>query len=162
MSTIEVNCCSTNFQQSPKWLFPLTAEQRNAAMEIFLELQPENLHETGQRCAQVGSSRLYVDSALFDEPEVLLFNFAISPEANERIASTVFRILTAAALVAELPSTKLRLSVPSTPLDRLPTDWKSEWSSGVNCQSPEQFLGLLAVEFQAHELSLSRFPPRRN
>ncbi len=46
-------------------LLPMTTEQRNAAMKIFLELQPERHEETGQLCACIGSSYLYVDSALF-------------------------------------------------------------------------------------------------
>lgn len=134
-------------------LLPLTTEQRNAAMKIFLELQPERHEEAGQLCACIGSSYLYVDSALFDDPEVVHFQLTISREPNQLIASIVFDILSAARLIADLPETKLLISAPSTPTDRLPTDWMS----ALQCISPLQMQGLLDAEFQALDLSLPRF-----
>lgn len=170
MTAITINCYSTNFTAESRayfcaleqkdvfgpMLLPMTTEQRNAAMKIFLELQPERHEETGQLCACIGSSYLYVDSALFDDLEVVHFQLAISQEPNERITSIVFDILTAATLIADLPETKLLISVPSTPTDRLPTDWMS----ALHCKSPLQMQGLLDAEYQALDRSLSRFRQR--
>ena len=163
---IDIDCFSSNFTKDlheffnpfenahvcqPK-LLPINREQRDAAWAILNRLRPERHVDTAQLCVSIKSTYVYVDSALCDDPEVVHFKLTLSSEHNEESVAVVFDILVAAQLLFELPTTRVFCTVPSTPTEHLPADWRS----ARLCKSPNELQELLNAEVQAHAESLAR------
>jgi hypothetical protein len=164
---IDIDCFSSNFTTDlheffclienahvcrPK-LLPIKRKQRDAALAILNRLRPERHVDTAQLCVSIKSTYVYVDSALCDDPEVVHFKLTLSSEHNEESVAVVFDILVAAQLLFELPSSHAFCTVPSTPIENLPADWRS----ARLCQSPNELQELLNAEVKAHAESLERF-----
>jgi hypothetical protein len=104
MSCIDVNCYSLTFTQElhefrhavtgdtvrGPMLLPITSAQRSAALKFVQSYEHVVHEETRQICIELtDGGRIYVDSDLIDEPELLYLQIALDPEATHGIAESL-------------------------------------------------------------------------
>lgn len=133
-------------------ILPIGREQQRAALEIINAFGADRHEETARFCVFIKGARVYVDTALCDDPEAVHFKVAIATEPTHDTAQFVFDVATAGQLIMGISEIDDLFVVPTTPTDRL----HGEWRAAQLCESPQQLHRLLVAGFQAHAANLER------